>query len=85
MAETVQHNEPFGLRCSLIDVLAHPKRVRTVGVAVHNQQGRVTPRDGCQIVPLVGKQVCHPSWNAPGVNSAVARGRKCAADNHAGR
>ena len=84
VAETVQNDELLGLRRSVINALAHPEWVRTVGVAVHNQQGRMAPRDGGDVVPLVGKRMRHPSWNAPGVNSPVSRGRKCAADNHAG-
>jgi len=85
VAEIPQDDKLLGLWCSLVDALAHPQRVGTVSIAVHDQQGRMAPRDGCHIVPLVGKPMRHPTWNAPGMNGPVACGRECATDNHAVR
>ena len=85
VAKSVKDDELLWLRRSLIDALAHPKRVGLVCVTVQHQQRRMAARDRSNIVPLVGKGVRHPSWNAPAVNGPVAPGRKCAAHNHAGR
>jgi hypothetical protein len=73
VAKTAQDHKLLRLWCSLINALAHPDRVRAVGIAVHYQKWRMAVNDGCDIVPLVRKHMCHPSWNAPGVNSALAR------------
>lgn len=85
VTKAVQYDELFGLGRSLVDALAHPERVGAVGIAVHHQQRRMAAGDGRDIVPLIGKQARYPSWHAPGVNSALASGGKCAADNQARR
>ena len=45
VTQAVKDNEPRGLRRSLVDALAHPKRVGLVGVTVPYQQQRVAARE----------------------------------------
>src|SRR5437660_10172797 len=57
VAKTMQDDELLGLWRSAVDALAHPDWVRAVGIAVHHQQRRMAMRNGCDVVPLVGKRM----------------------------
>jgi len=81
----MKDDEPLGLRRSFVDALGHPKRVGLIDITVHHQQRRMVARDRRNIVPLIGKPMRNPYWNVPRVGGTIARGRECAANNHARR